>query len=1459
MTQNAEKTSRRPGGMNAIIRLLASFEFGITILVLILIYASLASALPQLRGAVEMTEMQIFRHWIFGALIALMTVSLLLATFTRVAWRWVNAGTFTVHSGMLLMVAGSVWYFATKTEGDTVLNSPRVELVATSMSPPRVIAEFLAEKSQSWSSVMPAFGGAVSLDVQDVKSDASGAPQSVEIKVATGAAASRVETVVANGPDVEIMPGALAIRLTSSPPEKNFYDQELAALYVRPTDGPEANAMPIEGLPIYRERYLDEGYAIADSANTPIPSKRTRPTARILGMNIPTGWLEFWRMPIDVPAAKELPFEMRVTGYLPYIARLAPRAVAGKGEVNPAVNIRLEAGAASLDESLFARDKGGAAQTRGLPIEFRWSADATERDAALADMAGTHELSVEVKNPPVTQTFSITLGQKVSIPGTDYELTIKDLQADWPMLSPGYEGASSPMASVDVQGGGKQFNRTVIQRYPELSQDIDEQGTRHREGPYDSNLVMRYRTSVDGRMLIVAGPGITPVAGIFNTNGSVDRVEMPVGQSRDIRLMGMKVRATLLELMERAERIDVPIVEPLDRRRPNLGARAASAIRVQFNGRDSLAGKQTTRWISFSQYPHVDARPIRFTMPGDAREWEATYSRMRHDLGVQIVPGKLSVTFFPGRENVESWRSDFMVSSTGENSSRPGAVYTNQTHVAGDWTFFQSGAARDHWSYTILGVGNRNGINAMLIGCVLITVGALFSFYIKPIIRRRMVAAVSVAPPRPSIPARSPVGATVGLIAAVYLLLGTAEARAADEPFSASQKAVELDHKINWKSARLIAVQDAGRYKTLDSFARESLSAMFGKEHLPGLSPIASLMEWLFNRAAYEDAPVVFIKDRGVRIHLSAHMSDASRQRIRQTGYMTPRELQDPIVARRISELEPLAPMVTAMRRVRNAESVVLSLPQLLRMVPAPAGDAQALWHTIDELKPNLPAEMRGESAPPSRFGQEPLPIAGLSEQQATSIMAAWAGLWQGWTGQDADKVQRSADRLAELLPAIAREGVYPSSRQRTAEASYYARGKYTWVYWIYVLGGLIAVPALITRWRTLWTVSLILLLIGMGLHAWGIGQRWMILGRIPVANMFEALTASAWVGMAVALIIELVYKTRVALLGAHATGFLALLLAGYVVPGGGTLTTIMGILDDVMLRIHTVLIISSYSLIFVAAIIALVYLFGYYFHRAAVASAEVGAIVLLAGLGLWIAAGLTFQSDMQALDGVVKNANVTRGAAYATAAMLVLLIFVGRSGISHRAIAAVSAILLASAILAVGDQGFCLAMAWSMTGGGFLWALGNAVGIVLRPAVETLPAARVALAGAGGTSRLFSQPIAAGGMPMDSRRQALPEWLQQIDWSHLIILNLVFVMLFVGTILGAVWADYSWGRPWGWDPKEVFALNTWIIYAILIHLRYVTRNKGLWTAWCSIGGCLMMIFNWCFVNFYIVGLHSYA
>ena len=105
-------------------------------------------------------------------------------------------------------------------------------------------------------------------------------------------------------------------------------------------------------------------------------------------------------------------------------------------------------------------------------------------------------------------------------------------------------------------------------------------------------------------------------------------------------------------------------------------------------------------------------------------------------------------------------------------------------------------------------------------------------------------------------------------------------------------------------------------------------------------------------------------------------------------------------------------------------------------------------------------------------------------------------------------------------------------------------------------------------------------------------------------------------------------------------------------------------------------------------------------------------------------------------------------------------------------------------------------------------------------------------------------------------RRAALG---QALDGATMIFMELGFVALWVGTVLGAVWADVSWGRPWGCDPKEVFALNTWIVFLVLIHVRLKTRDKALWTALLAVIGCAVMLFNWIAVNFHIVGLHSYA
>jgi cytochrome c-type biogenesis protein CcsB len=102
---------------------------------------------------------------------------------------------------------------------------------------------------------------------------------------------------------------------------------------------------------------------------------------------------------------------------------------------------------------------------------------------------------------------------------------------------------------------------------------------------------------------------------------------------------------------------------------------------------------------------------------------------------------------------------------------------------------------------------------------------------------------------------------------------------------------------------------------------------------------------------------------------------------------------------------------------------------------------------------------------------------------------------------------------------------------------------------------------------------------------------------------------------------------------------------------------------------------------------------------------------------------------------------------------------------------------------------------------------------------------------------------------------------LHDLDRAQMTVLQLAFWTLGVGILLGAWWADHSWGRWWAFDPKETWALVTWIVYLIVIHLRFtaVMKNKALTTAWLSVVGFIVMIWTYFGVNLLLPGLHAYA
>ncbi len=85
------------------------------------------------------------------------------------------------------------------------------------------------------------------------------------------------------------------------------------------------------------------------------------------------------------------------------------------------------------------------------------------------------------------------------------------------------------------------------------------------------------------------------------------------------------------------------------------------------------------------------------------------------------------------------------------------------------------------------------------------------------------------------------------------------------------------------------------------------------------------------------------------------------------------------------------------------------------------------------------------------------------------------------------------------------------------------------------------------------------------------------------------------------------------------------------------------------------------------------------------------------------------------------------------------------------------------------------------------------------------------------------------------------------------------FIMLTLGIVTGAAWANYAWGSYWSWDPKETWSLITWLIYGVFLHGRLIVGWKGVKTSIISIIGFLATLFTYLGVNLLLSGLHSYG
>ncbi|MBW4695434.1 MAG: c-type cytochrome biogenesis protein CcsB [Lyngbya sp. HA4199-MV5] len=125
-----------------------------------------------------------------------------------------------------------------------------------------------------------------------------------------------------------------------------------------------------------------------------------------------------------------------------------------------------------------------------------------------------------------------------------------------------------------------------------------------------------------------------------------------------------------------------------------------------------------------------------------------------------------------------------------------------------------------------------------------------------------------------------------------------------------------------------------------------------------------------------------------------------------------------------------------------------------------------------------------------------------------------------------------------------------------------------------------------------------------------------------------------------------------------------------------------------------------------------------------------------------------------------------------------------------------------------------------------------------------------------GSATAVLDAPTATTAIPLSPQRLSLADTLDNISYR---IIGLGFPLLTIGIIAGGVWANEAWGSYWSWDPKETWALITWLVFAAYLHSRITKGWQGRRPALLAAGGFVVVWVCYLGVNLLGKGLHSYG
>jgi hypothetical protein len=752
--ENNGNVHRRPGRSagTKFLDAMSNVWLGIILAALLFVYCSIGSAISSVRQHpwLEMTEFEWFHWWPFNVLNLLFGGVLILATIRRIPLRLINAGVWTIHTGIILLCTGSYWYFTTKVEGDAPVFRRLVTISMPGMNAPAsMVAVPGSHKSvtvgpDNWHFEVQG----TNTDWPILSEEDNGkTAYAVSVRVQPPTGEPFVRQLLGGYPQYteDVVPGqgraikAIGRKLVREDlqlgldyhPTTHFHVMNTWALYVRKLGDTAWHQRPLDGMPRYNDRITSRDQVFSDP--------HFPPAIRPMDRNVPASGA-------DDPLAEA---SVHITGYLKYAHE--KRRWREGGPLNPVVELSLVSNqVAPRQYELIAfdaqrnRTADGNMQLLWLPDRSEVASLPTDSRALLKIAVPEINVNVEI---PITQ--DRIGGDFLPLGEGAFAFRISAVHDNLALPN---QTRPVSIASVEFRTPEGTFRRWVAS-VPELTKDLEgESNDPHAMSPRapDPRIVATYQPQ-SPPVILAAYPG-----GLhFVFNGPQGRIlGRDVVKGETVPLfedLSLRVSEYLTHAVAEVK----PEIVPPPRQQARMNETFAMA-RVEVQTRKGVEAK----WLKFARYVFPDAQyamggrfayaPVVFET--DDGPVEVVFSRRRmalpHPIAMEDFRLDTHLGGFTGSAlTIRNYISRLRFLDNGSWTEPVDIAVNNPTEYGGFW-YFQSewdgpvpSQPGGGMNFTGLGIGNRHGVYLQLLGCCVSVAGMIFAFYVKPVMQRRRAEA----------------------------------------------------------------------------------------------------------------------------------------------------------------------------------------------------------------------------------------------------------------------------------------------------------------------------------------------------------------------------------------------------------------------------------------------------------------------------------------------------------------------------------------------------------------------------------------------------------------------------------------------------------------------------------------------------------------------------------------------